>query len=207
MATTYADLQTALFNEWPFQRFNDSGTMLAIAQKALNDANQAITLSEQWPFRLATATGTSSVTITDLSSTLDIVAVTNTAASNAPVPVLSLEEAQRYYDITLSGFPEAVYISSASATQIVLKAVPIGGALSVTYYKKAPLLSNGTDEPLLPEEWRYLIVTYTAQRLATRKGDTSIQFQAQAELSDGLQQMGEALLDPLRFVPPIGVDG
>jgi hypothetical protein len=116
-----------------------------------------------WPYRLATATGASPLTITDLGTVEE---VANTAIAGSP----SLDYADRrslrdsYGDITITGSPAFFFIDNG-----VVRTYPVGGTLSVRYYKRTPLLALTTDTPLAPVDYHMLYVDF-AVRWAAKDG-------------------------------------
>lgn len=156
----------------------------------INRAYHRICEREAWPFLETTTTGTAPLTISDLRAVLSVVDTTNQS-------VLTFEDYRtiREDDPTLAatGSPECWY-QSATTTVAVYPASSV--SLSVAYIKTPTDLSSGTDTPVLPTRYHYLIVE-GAVAYAYRDSDN---FEAAQQTEDiferGLLEASDSLLVP-----------
>jgi hypothetical protein len=126
----------------------------------LTDARRGIFVNEgrrkldnlcTWPYRLASASGAAPLTIADLGV---IEEVLNTAAASAPLDFMDRRSIlDAYGELTTVGAPQVFYIDNG-----IVRTYPVGGTLAVRYYKRTPVLVNGTDTPLAPADYHLLYV-------------------------------------------------
>lgn len=197
--TSFSSLQSDLF-DWGFQFYNDAGTGLASIKRALNDSYMAICMTERWPFLFASLSGAAPLTVSDLSGPANVEAVVDTANASNPLDPMSRGEVDaRFSPLTTTGAPQVFYVQGGVPGTVV-KTYPVGGTLLVTYYRTPLRLVDDSDEPLMPEEWRYLIVTRAAWRMAVRTGDAQMAQLAQGEFLDGYQLMRDSLGDDQQMI-------
>jgi hypothetical protein len=143
----------------------------------VNEGRQRLDNAYLWPYRLASASGASPLTITDLGV---IEEVANSAASGSPpldyADRRSLRDA--YGDITTTGTPGFFYVDNG-----VVRTYPVGGTLAVRYYKRTPVLSAGADTPLAPVDYHMLYVDYAEAEAHAGKTD----WQGAAALAQRIQ--------------------
>ena len=156
-ALTFATLKTEL-SDRGFDQLSDTRLGYFI-----NQARGELDGMHNWPYRLATATGSSPLTITDLGS-IEEVADTNQTGAPALDYADRRSLKQAYGDLTVAGAPAFFYVDNG-----VVRTYPVGGSLSVRYYKRAPDLS-GTQVPLAPSDYHLLIVDM-AVRWAQKDGE------------------------------------
>jgi hypothetical protein len=119
----------------------------------VNEAYHELCDSEDWPFLITTATaqsGSSTVSLADLRS-IESVFDTANKANVKPIDRRDLTEITT--DLTTVGVPQWYYMLSDTT----FKVYPVGGTLTVNYYKAATDLT-GTDTPIIPTRWHRLIV-------------------------------------------------
>jgi hypothetical protein len=144
-ALTFATMKTELSD----RGFDDlSDTRLGYF---INQARAELDGMYKWPYRLTTATGSSPLTITDLGSIEEVVDL------NQPsVPGLTYTDRRSLKDavgdLTVAGTPVYFYIDNG-----VVRTWPVGGSLSVRYYKR-PADLTGVQVPLAPSDYHLLIV-------------------------------------------------
>lgn len=156
----------------------------------LNDAYHEINEAELWPFRLTTATGSAPLTIADLGVIEEVV---NTANASTPLSRADRRSLAGWYgDLTTTGVPSWFYVDNG-----VVRTFPVGGTLSVRYYKAAADLSAGSDPPIFPARFHSLIVDVAQRRALGRdESDQADVALLTAEIQQGLDEMRTALLAP-----------
>lgn len=128
----------------------------------VNWAYSEINDSDFWPYRRTTTSGAAPVTISDLGI---IDTVVDTAHGNVVLRPATLQDLVRNYgDVSTTGTPIYYYIDG---TQV--KTYPVGGTLSIGYYK-VPADLTGTDTPLVPTRFHRMIVDL-AVSMAYRDND------------------------------------
>jgi hypothetical protein len=176
-ALTFATLQTEL-SDRGFSRL--SATRLGYF---INQARADLDGYRLWPYRLTTASGAAPLTIADLGTIEEVV---DTANNSNPLHYMSRRNLLDYYGtITTTGTPQFFYIDNG-----IVRTFPIGGTLSVRYYKNAPDLT-GTQVPLAPFEFHFLIVDLAEQRAHRSKGDIATANALQPYIDQQLQGMVE----------------
>lgn len=122
----------------------------------LNVAVTEIAELHDWPFLLASTTGTSPLTISDLRS---IESVSTPSSKLTPIDRRDLSDYAT--NLSQTGTPNHYYLSSS--TQI--STYPVGTeTLTVRYWKVPTELSAGGDTPVIPTRYHYAIVDYAAAR-------------------------------------------
>lgn len=156
----------------------------------INRAYKRICTRYPWFFLETTTTGSSPLTISDLRSVLSVVDTTN----DSP---LYYEDFRTIRDwdpeLSANGAPSCWYLSAPT----VIATYPTQAVdLSVRYVKAASDLSADADEPLIPEDFHYVIVD-GAVGFAYRDSDNFDAAAAvDAEFEKGLQEMVDVLLTP-----------
>jgi hypothetical protein len=130
----------------------------------INDARQEMDNYLPWPYRLTSASGTSPLTVSDLGSVEEVI---TTADLNNPLRYMERELIRAYYgDITVVGTPLVYFIDNG-----VIRTYPVGGTLTVRYFKRTVDLSAGADLPLAPTNYHRLIVDIAEREALILKGD------------------------------------
>lgn len=181
---------TALRTEFLARGFQDleaSGTNTR-KDVFLNRSYHEICEREAWPFLETTATGTSPLTISDLRAVLAVVDSTN---KNILDPIDYRDILETDPGLLATGAAEFWYRTSPT---IITSYPPPAVSLSVRYLKVPTDLSSGTDVPVIPTRFQYLIIE-GAMMYAYRDVDN---YEASQNLSDvfegGLLKMADSLL-------------
>lgn len=141
---------------------------------------------ERWPYLVATASGAAPLTINDLGEIDTVTDTANGSVSLAPADRFNL--VNEYRDLTTTGTPSSYFIDNG-----VVRTYPVGGTLSVRYFKVAADLT-GTDTPLAPSRFHEIIVDLAARR-AYQDSDNFEAAQAiQAEADRKIALMTDQLL-------------
>lgn len=136
----------------------DQGTLI-------NEGRQRLDNVFKWPYRLTTASGASPLTITDLGSIEEVVD-TNQPALSGLVYADRRSLKDSFGDLTVAGAPRYFYIDNG-----VVRTYPVGGTLSVRYFKRTPQLVSSGDTPLSPVDYHILIVDMAEQEAHANKTD------------------------------------
>lgn len=179
---SFSDLKTEL-SDRGFAYLSD-----ARLGRYVNQARTEIDEMELWPYRQATATGVAPLTISDLSS---IESVWDSGGNRNLTIRDRRDLVDTYRDLTVTGTARWVYVEGST----VVRTYPVGGTLTVRYYKSTPDLSAAGDLPLLPTRYAYVIVD-AAVRRAYQDDDNAAMAQAvQAEVDRALELMRSSLLN------------
>lgn len=174
-ALTFATLQTEL-SDRGWARL--SATRLGYL---INQARADLDNMYLWPYRLTTASGAAPLTITDLGVIEEVV---NTAASGAALHFASRRNLLDSFQVlTTTGFPNWFYVDNG-----VVRTFPVGGTLSVRYYKRTPDLT-GVQPPLAPADYHLLIVDMAEQRALRGKGEVATAAALQPYIDSQLARM------------------
>lgn len=178
---------TALLTEFyarGFDSLNDSGVGTARGTRWINDAMHEIDDLERWPYRMASTTGASPLTISDLG---EIGSVYDAARDVVLDP---FDQAGLLFDtgdLTTTGNAYGFYMNAGAIT-----AYPVQSAsLSVNYWKVRADLSAGSDEPLMPDRFRMAIVHYAVAQGLVDKSNFVEAAGARAEGDRVVQRMRE----------------
>jgi len=144
---------------------------------------QTLSARYQWPWLEASKEGTAPLEIKDLAYVLSVVNVT----SERPIYGRTRQWlVERFPNLEETGEPLWWYLDNRT-----LRVLPTSTTekVSARYVKKAPKLALA-EEPLLPDEWHYLIVD-EARTYALRDND---EFQVARELQEDVATRAQALI-------------
>lgn len=184
---TFSELRTALFRRG-FEDLNDAGAGLVEAKRHVNAAYGEVCSEERWPFLLTTATGAAPLTITDIGS---VESVRDTGQNSVRLAWRDRRDlTSSYGDLTTTGSPRWFYIENG-----VIRTWPVGGTLSVLYYKTPAELSADGDTPLVPSRFQDVIVVGAARKAHAARSNYEAAANEQAEYDRLLNLMRSDLLD------------
>ena len=149
MAYDLAALRIELYG--PYSYLNDGGTQATRGDRWINLAYHELCEQAPWPFLETSTTGAAPLTISDLA---DVITVTDT--DGVVLDPIQYDPLRRIVnaDISVTGTP-------------VVNAYPVPSASISVRYRKVPTdLSSGTDEPLVPSEYRDIIALGALRRAA-----------------------------------------
>lgn len=165
----------------------DDGSHVRV-HRFINDAYAWIVKKALWPWRETTASGVAPLTIADLGQ---IGSVTDTANGNRKLHWADRRDlVTRYGDLTTTGSPWSYYIEGGN----VVKTYPVGGTLSVRYWKDAATLAADVDILIVPDEWVQLVIDRACYRGSIDTQDWSAAGTLKAEVNEALADM---MLDEL----------
>jgi hypothetical protein len=183
--TTFLELQTEFYARG-YDYLNDGGTGATRAKAWLNQAYLELCEEDLWPFLLTTSTGAAPLTIADVRT---IYTVVDTAANNVLAPAQEDELIDTYTTLTTTGTPLWFYMSDTS-----VKVYPVGGTLSVRYWKVPAELSANNDVAVVPPRFCNLVVDGAVRRSCNDNDDANGARQTEDERQRGLDLMRRSLL-------------
>lgn len=193
---TFLNLQNELYARG-YDHLNQNAAGRARAKRYINQAHQELCLEELWPFRLATATGAAPLLIADLDRVLTVV---DTANNRQRLFVASEEELSNA-DLTATGTP--VYFYRSASLQV--STWPVGGTLSVRYFRVPNMLASDADTTLVPLRYSDAIVDGAVRRAAKDRDNPDAVALAEAERQRALTLMRAQLLEPPdHFIHEVG---
>lgn len=139
----------------------------------INQGRHELDMMELWPYRITEVSGTPPLTISDLGTIEEVVDTSNNYAQLQNTDRRTLRSA--YNDISTTGSPTYFFVDNTS-----LRVFPIGGSVTVRYYKRPADLSGSTDTPLAPSQYHMLIIDMAA-RWAYKDSDNEQEAQALGE--------------------------
>ena len=183
----FTALQTAFFRRGNGD-FDDAGAGLTEAKRFLNQSYLEICEVERWPFLRTTATGTAPLAVADLGA---IESVRNTAENSVQLAWRDPRDLTlSYSDLTTAGSPRYWYIDNGT-----VRVWPVGGTLSVIYYKVPAELSAGGDTPVVPSRFQEIIVVGADARAKRARSNFEAAQALQDEFDRVLDVMRVSLLD------------
>ena len=201
MALTFGGLLTEFYARG-FDYLDDSASGTVRAKRWINDAYHAINELDNWPYLEATAMGAAPLTIADLRTIDSVYDVTNDQ-------VLTLRAANElvteYGDLASLGIPKDCWVSGGNTVNVCpVQAV----SLSVRYWKVATDLVNTTDEPLIPDRFRYVLVDYAvAAAMRDSQDPDAVIAQAAGDATVAKMRAWAGMMTPdATFSPLIGDD-
>ena len=161
----------------------------------VNNGYSDICEAEDWPFLEATTSGAAPLTISDL-RTIESVIDTTTSIKLRPMDRRNITDFD--VDLTTSGSAFLYYITGGD----VVNTYPYStDTLSVNYWNVPDDLSGDTDEPVVPDRFRSLIVD-AAVVYAYEDDDESNQADAaNARYQSRLEQMKQSLMRQQHDLP------
>lgn len=183
--TTFLQLQTEFFARG-YDYLNDAGAGLTRAKTWINQAYLELCEEEPWPFVMATSTGAAPLAVADLGRILSVLDTAN--ASN---PLLEMDEDElmdNFPPITTTGVPTFFYVDD-----LTVRTYPVGGTLSVRYWKVPALLSANGDIAIVPDRFANLIVDGAVRRAAIDNDNPAGVAMVEEERQRGLDLMRRSL--------------
>lgn len=164
-------------------------------KRFINEAMWEVDRKESWDYLLTTTTGVAPLAISDLRRVESVSDVVN----DIPLSQMSRRSLMdTYVDLTTLGRAAYWYRSAANTISVY----PVSTAtLTVRYFKVAPALVNGADVPLMPDEYRNIIVELALRRVYRDVSAAQDAADALAEANTLLEEMRENLISRPEFVP------
>lgn len=183
--TTFLQLQTEFFARG-YDYLNDAGAGLTRAKAWLNQSYLELCEEEPWPFLMATTTGAAPLAIADLGRILSVLDTAN--ASNPLIEMDEDELMDNFPPITTTGVPYLFYVDD-----LTVRTYPVGGTLSVRYWKVPALLSANGDIAVVPDRFANLIVDGAIRRAAIDNDNPAGVAMVEEERQRGLDLMRRSL--------------
>lgn len=181
--TTFLQLQTELYARG-FDYLNDGGAGQTRAKTWTNQAYLELCEEDTWPFLLTTASGAAPLAIADLAS---ILRVTDTVQQQPLDPLPEGVVIDEFTPVTTAGPPIWFYLDDTT-----VRTYPVGGTLSVRYYKVPALLVANGDIAVVPDRFANLIVDGAVRRAHNDNDSASEAKQAEDERQRGLALMRQS---------------
>lgn len=196
----FSELQTDFFG-LGFSRLNDASTGLTRAKRYLNLAYKELVLEELWSFRETDATGAAPLTVTDLGV---VASVVDTATRNPLTAVERQTLVDAFTILTTTGAPTYFYLVGN-----IVNTFPVGGTLSVHYWKVPAALSAASDVMIVPDEYYDAVIYGAGRRAALRESqDTDLSAALEGERQRIVKLMTEECLSQVQDnFPMVGVHG
>jgi len=183
--TTFLQLQTEFYARG-YDYLNDGGAGATRAKAWINQAYLELCEEEAWPFLLTTATGTAPLAVADIGRVLSVI---DTANGSNPLDEVDEDELMDdFQPITTTGVPMYFYVDDTT-----IRTYPVGGTLSVRYYKIPALLSANGDIAIVPDRFVNLIVDGAVRRAQNDNDDYSNARGTEEERQRGLDLMRRSL--------------
>jgi hypothetical protein len=153
--------------------------------RSIDRAHRRICSRRNWPFLEAETTGTAPLEIADLRWVLSVKTDEN--------PVQGVDRrwlVSTLPNLTDTGTPAFWYLEDQT-----LNVYPVDPEASLTVrYKKRPAVMADGDEPLVPEEWQYLIVDLAVIDFLKDDDEYSEAVTLRTEVLEGIKEMASDLL-------------
>jgi hypothetical protein len=191
MALTFIDIQTEVIA----RGFNylSAGADLVRLKRWINEGVHEADRKEDWPYLLTTVSGAQPATIADARKVESVVDV---AHDNILVELTRAQALRASGDLTTTG-TAAYWYRTATGTAVY----PVSTATFLTsYYKVAPDLSANGDVPLMPDEYRSIIVELACRAAFRDAGAYEAAADCMAAADLILGEMRESLLAMPEFV-------
>lgn len=180
---TFAELKAELLA----RGFNPVGDTRA--GQMINSAMQELDQVALWPYREASATGESPLTITDL-GTIETVTNETSHGSLSPADWTAM---QGLGDLSVGGTPSVYYVAWPAAVPVVVTYPSNGDTIGVQYWAITPEMSDATDVPRAPSRYHEIIVDMAARRAYIDSDNFEAANMMQREIDRKLAYMTEAL--------------
>lgn len=198
MALDFLGLVTEVYARG-FQMYSSAAGLTRV-KRWINDAMHEVDRKERWPYTVAVTTTTLGTNLLGLHHVDSVVDLARDQALTF-VPHATLVDT--YADLSTVGTPEYWYLGGTTGGGVPrVGCYPAAPTVSfaITHYSTLPDLVIDPDVPLMPDEYRYIIVEL-ACRQAYRDSEN---FEAAADCLAAaeiiLGEMREDLLDAPRFV-------
>lgn len=178
--TTFLQLQTEFYARG-YDYLNDGGVGVTRAKAWINQAYAELCEEDDWPFLITSTSGAAPLTIADLRT---IFTVVDTASRVVLTPMPEDELVDNFTTITTTGTPFYFYVDD-----LVVKTYPVGGTLTVRYWKIPTLLTANGDIAIVPDRFANLIVDGTVRRAQIDNDN-----QPGAQIAEGERQRGIDLM-------------
>lgn len=188
----FAEL-TAAFYARGFNFMNDAGSEETRAQRWVNEAYHELCEEADWPFLETIVTGTAPLALT---RARNVSSVVNTTDQQTLIPTTQAWVNESYGTIPTGGVPRYWYAVNSATDTITVKTAPApsGKTLSVVFYQH-PADLTGTDDPVVPSRWHYLIVEGAVRRAYQDNDQVEEAAVAEAARQAGLVSMRRWLLN------------
>ena len=153
--------------------------------------------AEDWPFLATTATGTAPLTISDLRTVLSVIDSTNAVKLRPMDPSNITDDWDTR--LTTTGSPWLYYVTGTTVVSVY--PANTTSSLSVRYIKVPAALSAGSDTPVIPDRFHYLIVDAAVRRAYRNKDNFEAAQFLDPIVEEGLQKMRDAYLTQQHDAP------
>jgi hypothetical protein len=168
-----------------FDYLADDAAGITRAKAWVNQSYLELCEEEPWPFLLTTASGAAPLALTDIRS---IHGVRDTVTNRVLHPA-DEDELADSFTLTTTGSPTFFYVDDTT-----VRTYPVGGTLSVRYWRvPAPLSADG-DVAVVPDRFTNLIVDGAVRRAFVNVNAHTEAQAAEAERQRGLDLMRRSLL-------------
>lgn len=154
----------------------------------INDAYKKVVKRALWPFRENTEDGDAPLTIPDLGVIMSVRDTSNGSTSLDYIDRRALED--RFGDLTTTGTAEWFYITDGS----VVTTYPVGGILSVRYWRNPARLVNDADTLIVPDDYTEIILDEAVRRAYLDSDNFNAANALRAEIEEKLGDMMVELL-------------
>lgn len=183
----FAELQTEVYARGLDYLNQDAAGQVRV-KRWINQAYLELCGLERWPFLAATETGAAPLTISDLGT---VESVRNSSENSVALAWRDRRDlTTSYSDLTTTGSPRWFYIDNG-----VIRTWPVGGSLTVLYWKVPAELEDDDDEPAIPARFQDLIVDGAVIRAYKDSDNFDFVQNLRAEWERGVETMRQALLD------------
>lgn len=175
MPRNFGDLLTEFYGRG-FDYLDDGGTGEIRAQRMVNDANHLVGDLASWPWHEAFLSGASPLTIPDLNQVGAVVCDRRSLCRRSAPELLAW-----FGDLDREGTPECFYVLGGDEIHTFPESTE---TLGVSYWRTEPDMVNLTDEPLMPERFRTVIIEYAVA--AAYRDDQSPDHQVATQAGDAI---------------------